>query len=131
MDDLTFKKATMLQEKFNEVRGWEKERQIPVLKDFLLNICEEATEAWSLIKWVEPEKQKEIIANHKDQLEDFMGDSLFLLFKIAWFLDIDAEKSYKDTLKEYEQRFPVEKVKELKHGNPLAGGIDDKENSSR
>ena len=29
-------------------------------------------------------------------------------------------------LEEYEKRFPIDKVKKLKHGNVRAGGVDDK-----
>ncbi|MBR9691492.1 hypothetical protein GOV06_01785 [Candidatus Woesearchaeota archaeon] len=121
---MTFPRAIELQKSFNEARDWGKDTKF--LKDFLLNICEEAGEAWSIIKWIDGEKQKEIIDAHKDKFEDFIGDSIFLVFKIAWMLDIDPAKAYEATLQEYEKRFPADKIKELKHGNPLAGGIDDK-----
>lgn len=121
---MDFPKAIQIQKEFNEARGWQKDTKF--LKDFLLNLCEEAGEAWSVIKWIDGEKQKEIISKHKDEFEDFVGDSLFILFKIAWLLDIDPVKAYNNTMEEYEERFPVEKIKELKHGNPLAGGMDNK-----
>lgn len=110
--------------KFNLERGWNKDSRF--IKDFLLNLCEEATEAWTVIKWIDEEKQKEVIKEHVDKFEDFVGDSLYLIFKIAWLLDIDSEQALKNTLEEYEKRFPADKMKEVKHGNPLAGGIDNK-----
>jgi len=109
---------------FNQKRGWDKDTKY--LKDFLLNICEEVGEAWSLIKWIDYEQQKEIIKKHKDKFKDFVGDQLFLILKIAWLLDINSEEALKETLAEYETRFPVERIHEVKHGNPLAGGVDDK-----
>ncbi len=114
---------------FNLERGWSKDPAM--MKDFLLNICEEAGEAWSVIKWVGPDVQKELFIKHKEKYEDFVGDSLYLILKIAWLLDIDSGKALLSTLNEYEQRFPKDKMKIVKHGNPLAGGIDDKENSQR
>ncbi len=109
---------------FNLKRGWEKDTKY--IKDFLLNLCEEATEAWSLIKWLDEEKQKEILKKHKNEYEDFVGDTLFIILKIAWLLDIDSEKSLRNTLDEYEKRFPVDAIQKVKHGNPLAGGVDNK-----
>lgn len=115
--------------RFNTERGWDKDDSI--MKDLLLNICEEATEAWSVIKWVDIETQKKLMQEHKGKFEDFVGDQLFLILKIAWLLDIDADKALEDTIKEYEDRFPVKEVLEAKHGNPLAGGIDDKKDNQR
>ena len=126
---MNFDDAIKIQKDFNEDRGWEKDTKF--LKDFLLNLCEESTEAWSIIKWVDEDKQAELIKTHKIEFEDFIGDSLFILFKLAWLLDINPEKAYKETLAEYEKRFPAETTKKLKHGNPLAGGIDDKHNVTR
>ena len=109
---------------FNTKRGWDKDTKY--LKDFLLNMCEEVGEAWSLIKWVDYETQKEIIEKHKAEFKDFVGDQLFLILKIAWLLDINSEEALQETLAEYEGRFPVDAVLEKKHGNHLAGGIDNK-----
>ena len=109
---------------FNTIRGWEKDTRF--IKDFLLNMCEEVGEAWSLIKWIDFEDQKKIFVEHKAEFKDFVGDQLFLILKVAWLLDINSEEALKETLAEYETRFPVEKMKEFKHGNPLAGGIDNK-----
>ena len=109
---------------FNLKRGWDKDTKY--IKDFLLNMCEEVGEAWSLIKWIDYEEQKKVIEEHKDKFKDFIGDQLFLVLKVAWLLDINSEEALKETLAEYETRFPVQTVLEKKHGNPLAGGIDGK-----
>jgi len=110
---------------FDKERRWD-ELSSKRLKDFLLNMCEEVGEAWTLIKWLSYEEQKEVIEKHKDEFKDFVGDQLFLILKIAYLLDIDADEAFKETLKEYEKRFPVEEVLKKKHGNPLAGGVDNK-----
>ena len=110
---------------FNLKRGWDKDTKY--LKDFLLNMCEEVGEAWHLIKWIDYEEQKKVIAEHKDKFKDFIGDQLFLILKVAWLLDINSEEALKETLAEYEERFPVDKIKEVKHSNIYAGGIDGKQ----
>jgi len=108
---------------FDEARGWQDSWN---LKDLALNITEEVGEFWNLIKWVDDEKQKQIISENKEKVEDFIGDSLFLILKIANQTKVDAQKSINDTLEEYEKRMPSEKMKEVGHANKLAGGIDDK-----
>ncbi len=109
---------------FDTARDWEDNWNI---KDLLLNITEEGGELWDLIKWVDDEKQKQIINEKKDEASDYIGDTLFLLLKIANQTKVDSEKALENTLKEYEKRMPADKMKEVKHANKLAGGIDDKE----
>ena len=40
--------------------------------------------------------------------------------------DVDSEKELTKVLEEYEKRFPIDEVKLKKHGNKLAGGVDNK-----
>jgi NTP pyrophosphatase (non-canonical NTP hydrolase) len=122
-----FKMVKEAQEKikqFDEARGWEEHWNI---KDLLLNITEEGGELWDMIKWVDDEKQKEIIAEKKDDASDYVGDTLFLVLKLANQMGVDAEKALNDTLNEYEKRMPSETMKEVGHANKLAGGVDDKD----
>ena len=109
---------------FNQKRGWKADTTY--LKDFLLNICEETGEAWNIIKWVDADTQKRLIEEHKAEFKDFIGDELYLMLKVAYLLDVDAEECFQNTMREYETRFPADKMRKVKHGNPLAGGIDDK-----
>jgi len=111
-------------EKFDEARGWKGDWH---LKDLALNITEEVGELWNLIKWVDEEKQREIIKEHKEKASDFIGDTLFLILKMANKMGIDAEESLNNTLEEYEKRMPADKMKEVKHANKLSGGVDDKD----
>lgn len=108
---------------FNEAREWGRVWEI---KDLLLNMNEEIGEFWNLIKWIDEKKQEEMIEKNKKEAENFIGDMLYLLLKISFISKIDAEKTIKDVLEEYEKRFPVGKVKEKKHGNIKAGGVDEK-----
>jgi NTP pyrophosphatase (non-canonical NTP hydrolase) len=108
---------------FDESRGWEGSWNI---KDLLLNITEEGGELWHLIKWVDDEKQKEVIKNKTDEVSDYIGDTLFLLLKIANQTKVDANQALQNTLEEYESRMPPEVMKKLKHANKLAGGYDHK-----
>jgi len=109
---------------FDIARGWENGWN---LKDLLLNITEEGGEVWNLIKWIEDEKQKKIVADKKAEVSDYVGDTLFLLLKIANQTGVDASVALKNTLDEYESRMPPEVMKKVKHANKLAGGVDDKD----
>ncbi len=121
---MEIKKAQEKVKKFDEERGW---KDCWDLKDLSLNITEEVGELWNLIKWIDDEKQKEIVEKKKDEVENFVGDTLFLILKIANQTGVDAETGFKDVLEEYEKRMPAEKMKKVKHANKLAGGIDNKD----
>lgn len=108
---------------FDTARGWEDSWN---LKDLLLNITEEGGEMWELIKWIDDEKQKEVVSEKKEEVSDYIRDTLFLLLKIANQTGVDAGKALQDTLDEYEKRMPADKMKEVGHANKLAGGIDNK-----
>ena len=92
----------------------------------MLNINEEVGELWSLVKWIDEEKQKKVIEENKDKVQDFIGDTMFLLLKIANQTKTDAQKGLEETLKEYEKRMPPEVMKKVGHANKLAGGVDNK-----
>ena len=109
---------------FDESRGWENSWNV---KDLLLNINEETGELWNLIKWVDDEKQKQIIKNNSEEASDFIGDTLFLLLKLANQMNVNSQKALQNTLDEYEKRMPSETMKKVGHANKLAGGIDAKE----
>ncbi|MBI2043006.1 hypothetical protein HYT25_01310 [Candidatus Pacearchaeota archaeon] len=108
--------------KFNDEREWS---TLEHMKDLLLNMTEEVGEMWNLIKWIDAEKQQEMIRKNKEEVENFVGDILYLILKIAYLSDVDSEKGIMDVLEEYEKRFPIEKVKGS-HANVRAGGFDDK-----
>lgn len=105
---------------FNDKRGWSTPESI---KDLLLNMNEEIGEFWNLIKWVDVDKQQRLIKENKGEVENFIGDMLYLVFKIAYLSNIDSKKAIDDVLEEYEKRFPVDKVKGT-HANLKAGGVD-------
>lgn len=95
---------------FDIVRGWKDSWD---LKDLALNITEEVGEFWNLIKWVDEEKQRDVIKNNRDEASDFIGDTLFLLLKMSNQMNIDATQSLRNTLDEYEKRMPPEIMKKL------------------
>lgn len=109
--------------KFNLEREWGKVGEI---KDLLLNMNEEIGELWHIIKWVDEETQKKMIEGNKEEVENFIGDMSYLLFKIAFICDVNLEKQTEKVLEEYEKRMPVDKIKVHKHGNVKAGGWDNK-----
>jgi len=51
---------------------------------------------------------------------------IYLILKISYLCEVDAQKAIDEVMQEYEKRFPKEKMKG-NHGNVLAGGIDEKE----
>ena len=109
--------------KFNDDREWSAEGSI---KDLLLNMTEEIGELWTIIKWVDVETQMKLIRENKEEVDNFIGDMLYLVLKVSYLSGVDPEKAIGDVLEEYERRFPIEKSKGT-HGNVLAGGIDDKD----
>ncbi|MCC7574240.1 hypothetical protein KO361_01480 [Candidatus Woesearchaeota archaeon] len=108
--------------KFNDDREWSHPRQI---KDLLLNMSEEVGEFWNKIKWVDVETQVKIIKENKEEVSNDLADMLYLILKLAYICDVNLEKSLKEVMDEYEQRFPLEQTKGH-HGNILASGIDNK-----
>jgi NTP pyrophosphatase (non-canonical NTP hydrolase)/predicted transcriptional regulator len=108
---------------FDEARGWEDGWN---LKDLLLNITEEGGEVWNLVKWIDDEKQREVVKKNQAEVADYVGDTLFLLLKIANQTGVDASEALNKTLQEYEGRMPPEVMKKLKHANKSAGGYDNK-----
>ena len=111
---------------FNDKRNWSTPSSI---KDLLLNMNEEIGEFWNIIKWVDVNTQQKLIKENKEDVDNFIGDMLYLILKISYLCDVDSEKSILDVLDEYEKRFPIDKAKGS-HGNTRAGGIDLKTKSS-
>ena len=79
---------------------------------------------------INDEKQKQVVNEKKEEVSDFLGDTLFLLLKLANQTNIDVDKSLKQTLDEYEKRMPPETMKKVGHANKLAGGHDNRENAN-
>ncbi len=121
---MEIKKAQEKVKEFDKARGWGNHWNI---KDLSLNITEEVGELWNLIKWIDDEEQKKIVEKNKEEVENFVGDTLFLLLKIANQTGVDAEKGLQDVLEEYEKRMPAETMKQAGHANKLAGGVDNKD----
>ncbi len=125
---MEIKEAQNKIKEFDIARGWDDDWN---LKDLALNITEEVGEFWSLIKWIDDEKQKEVIKSKKDEASDFIGDTLFLLLKLSNQMNIDSSQSLQNTLDEYEKRMPPEVMKKVGHANKLAGGHDNKNFNSK
>jgi len=105
---------------FNDARDWSNPGS---MKDLLLNMSEEIGEFWNVIKWVDVETQQRLIKENKGEAENFVGDILYLILKIAYLCDVDGKKAIDDVMAEYEKRFPVH-LSKGNHGNKLAGGVD-------
>lgn len=108
--------------RFNDEREWSTHSSI---KDLLLNMNEEIGEFWNIIKWVDTETQQRLIRENKPEVDNFIGDMIYLILKISYLCGVDPEKAIMDVMEEYEKRFPAEKAKG-NHGNKLAGGIDER-----
>lgn len=105
---------------FNDKREWSNPSCI---KDLLLNMNEEIGEFWNIIKWVDTNEQMQLIRENKAEVENFIGDMLYLILKVSYLCDVNSESSIHEVMNEYEQRFPLERTRG-KHANLLAGGID-------
>ncbi|USN45746.1 MAG: hypothetical protein H6502_01280 [Candidatus Woesearchaeota archaeon] len=108
---------------FNDARDWSTPGSI---KDLLLNMNEEIGEFWNIIKWVDVAKQQELIEKYHDDVENYIGDMIYLILKVSYLCKVDPQKAIDDVLAEYEKRFPIAESKG-NHGNKLAGGIDKKD----
>ncbi len=106
--------------KFNDERDWSNPSSV---KDLLLNMTEEIGEMWHVIKWVDAETQQRLINENKEEVENFVGDMLYLILKISYLCEVDSKKAIQDVMVEYEKRFPKELARG-NHGNTKAGGID-------
>lgn len=106
--------------RFNDEREWSNPSS---MKDLLLNMNEEIGEMWHIIKWVDVETQQRLIKENKKEVDNFVGDMLYLILKVAYLCDVDSKKAIEDVLNEYERRFPLDKTRG-KHANLKAGGID-------
>jgi NTP pyrophosphatase (non-canonical NTP hydrolase) len=112
--------------KFADERKWAETYQI---YGILLNIIEETGEAWNIVKHLEKDEDllKKVIVDSKEELEDFIGDISFLIFKLAHVVNIDVETAIIERLKEFEQRFPADFMKAHTYaGNRRVGGRDEK-----
>ncbi len=121
---MNIKEAQDKIKEFDKARGWENRWDI---KDLLLNITEEGGELWHLIKWVDEEKQKGVVKEEIDEVSDYIGDTLFLILKLANQTGVDSEQALQKTLEDYEKRMPPEIMKKLGHANKYTGGYDNKE----
>ena len=106
--------------KFNDELDWSNPSCI---KDLMLNMNEEIGEMWNIIKWVDTETQQKMILENKEEVENFVGDMIYLILKISYLCNVDPQKAIDDVMAEYEKRFPKDKAKGT-HGNVRAGGVD-------
>ena len=120
---MNLKEAQETVKQFDSERNWDNSWDV---KDLLLNITEEGGELWNLLKWVDKEKQKKIVQENKLEVEDYIGDTLFLILKIANQTGVDVEKAFNMTMEDYYKRVPPEKMKEVGHANKHDGGHDGK-----
>lgn len=116
-------KIQQIIKQFNDERDWSTPSSV---KDLCLNMNEEIGELWNVIKWVDTDTQLRLVKENKEEVDNFIGDMIYLILKVAYLYGVDSEKAIMDVMAEYEKRFPKERTKG-NHGNKLAGGIDLKE----
>lgn len=111
-------------QKFIDARKWGEKYQV---YGILLNITEEVGEAWNIVKHLEKDEKllAKVIKESKEELEDSVGDLMYLVYKLACVLEVDALKALNDRLDEYKKRFPADFMKKNTFaGNRRAGGVD-------
>ena len=94
--------------------------------ELFANINEEIGEIWQKIAWENDDKKKELSLKYKNEIEGDIGDLLHLILKLANQLGVDAEKGLAYTISDYNERFPIEKIKGKTANKDL--GYDGKEN---
>lgn len=118
-----------LQKKVSEFVDERKWAETYHVYGIMLNMIEEIGEGWNVVKHLEKDEKllRKIMNENKEELEDFIGDLQFLVFKLSHVLGVDAETALEKRLVEFEERFPADFMK--KHtfgGNRRAGGVDKK-----
>jgi len=100
-----------LQDCQNEVKEFDSNRKWDYFYplEIFANLNEEIGEIWQRIAWVSVEKKKELAIQHKREIEDNVGDLLFLVFKLANQLQVDCNIGFQNVMDEYNSRFPIEK----------------------
>ena len=111
---------------FTDGRKWAETYQI---YGILLNMIEEVGEAWNIVKHLEKDEAllKKVILESRSEMEDFIGDISFLLFKLAHVIGVDVETALDARFEEFKERFPADFMKAHTFaGNRRAGGVDKK-----
>ncbi len=111
---------------FADARKWAETYQV---YGIMLNMIEEIGEAWNVVKHLEKDEKllRKVMTESKPEMEDFIGDIGFLLFKLAHVLGVDVEDALSARLREFEERFPEDFMRANTFaGNRRAGGIDNK-----
>lgn len=117
------KLQTDIQE-FSKARGWDK--KLFSMYNMLCNLSEEQGEIWNEVKWIsEEEDLEQVISLKREELKDGIGDLLWCVARLANMFEVDMYESLQERLVEYEERFPVDKVRGRK-ANPSLGGFDGK-----
>jgi len=91
---------------FDKKRNWDSFYPL----ELMANFNEEIGEIWQRIAWVPNDKKIELVKKYEKELEGDIGDLLFLVLKLANQFGLNAESGLKKTLREYEIRFPVDKL---------------------
>jgi dCTP diphosphatase len=108
-------------EKFVEKRDW---GQFHNPKDLLLGVVEEIGEIRNFVKWEQdPVTLKKVLADHRKELEDDIGDIYWFLALLANGNGIDVDDAIGGVIRKNEKRFPVKDVKST-HTNLYLGGKD-------
>lgn len=109
--------------KFASDRNW---GQFHNPKDLLLGIVEEIGELRNIVKWEQDsDKLKKALIDHKDEVEDGVGDIFWFLSLLANGCNVDIDKTAERVIKDNKKRFPLKAMKNT-HTNRLLGGKDKK-----
>lgn len=117
------KKQQAIIKKFVHDRNWE---QFHNPKDLLLGIVEEVGELRNIVKWEQdPKVLQKVLIDNKDEVENGVGDILWLLSSLANRVNVNLDKALDKVIKENKKRFPLKNTKN-KHTNRYLGGKDKK-----
>lgn len=110
---------------FAEDRHW---GQFHNPKDLLLGIVEEIGELRNIVKWEQDlDKLRKALADHKNEVEDGIGDIFWFLALLANNSSVDIDQAIERVIKANKKRFPLSETKNT-HTNRYLGGKDKKYN---
>lgn len=107
--------------RFTAARDW---GQFHNPKGLLLGIVEEDGEIRNLVKWEQdPKKLQRVLAEHREELEDDIGDIYWFLALLTNANNINLDEAIDGVIRKNETRFPVAETRS-RHTNRHLGGRD-------
>ena len=94
--------------KFVDDRNW---RQFHNPKDLAISLSLEASEVLEHFQWKTPEEIEKHIKENKKEIGKELGDVLYWVLLMSYYLKIDIIKIEEEKIKENAKKYPIKKAK--------------------